>query len=188
MCIYFEEFSVIINVVLIIITGSLALYTYKLYSTSKKSVIQQGDYYKATTRPFVSIVADKSFDLSNLKYSQDTKCYTFDINYFIKNYGSLPAEEVQLHIEVAQNKNFTFRKKYVPDQNSFSIFPNNQQAAFRDSFKYCPGEKISNFFLHICIYYQDMAGNPHHDLSIMLFHIYEKGEPSTPRLIKNIID
>lgn len=109
--------SVIISSVLVIITGILAFYTYGLYSSSQKSIKQQGDYYEATTRPFLNVVLE-TIVVDNLKYYPPTKyiellidslhyttfkdtlsqigIYGADIEYSLMNYGSLPAKEIQI--------------------------------------------------------------------------------------------
>ena len=67
--------------------------------------------------PFVNIVSE-SFKLNKLKYSQEKNCYTFDLNYYIKNYGKLPAIKVQSSRLIAHNINFDYREKYYPDKDS----------------------------------------------------------------------
>ena len=187
--------SLIINIVLIIITGALVYCTYKLYSTSQdsvkhsqeslnltqKSVKQQGDYYEATVRPFVNYLED-SITCPKQDFSQRD---IIDFEYIIKNYGSIPAKDVQSSAFFLSYEDSTYKKEFDPGDVRYAIYPNMTQRKQANNLpiKYNKDERS---FLHIAINYNDMAENKHNSLSIIWFKI-ENDEPKF-QLLKTFFD
>ncbi len=46
------------DILLVVFTGALAIFTAGLFYVTSRSLKKQGEYYKAISRPFVSIVVD----------------------------------------------------------------------------------------------------------------------------------
>ena len=164
MCIYLEEYTVIINIILILITGSLAWYTYRLYSASQKSLKQQGKYYEATTRPFVNIVEEENsiYAVSGRKDVMTT------LTYYIKNYGNSPAKYVQQKSEFLSSINCEYKTVFKEGIHTYSIFPNMTSHVHNKELPILCDDKGESY-LHLAITYKDMAKNTHHSLIIIKY-------------------
>lgn len=161
MCIYLEEYSVIINIVLILITGSLAFYTYRLYFTSQKSLKKQGDYYKATTRPFVDLIKDPEYCDVNRREN------AIEVDYDFKNYGNTPAKDVQYKSEFFAGRDKKYKKDFEEEKRIYSIFPNKSLSNTTEILPVVFNNR-DELYLHIAVTYKDIAENIHNTLNIFL--------------------
>ncbi|MFC1528729.1 hypothetical protein ACFL5B_02345 [Candidatus Latescibacterota bacterium] len=208
-----KKYSVIINFILILLTGALAVCTYLLYSTSQKSlkhsqdslaltkesVKQQSDYYKATTRPFVNSIEDSlslfnpTFrpDLNTIvvnadTFSQQAGVFFTDFRHVLKNYGSSPAKIVQSKSFFYPYEDSTYIKDFTPGQVIYTIYPNIIQSRGSKELPLIFDDN-KHSYLHIAIYYEDVAGNPYHSLSIF-FIMYDDRGILNCRLVKSYFD
>lgn len=153
----------------------IIIFTGGLFIVAFLSLYQQYYYYKETTRPFINIV-EHSIKLLNPDIVPKDN---IGIEYIIKNYGNLPAKDVQSRSEFYSYEDSTYRKEFKPGGVIYSIYPNMTQLKQNREMK----RKFNNenrSYLHIAITYKDVNKKEYYSLSIIQFHfeyIKDKKEP-----------
>ena len=173
-------FSIIMDNALVIITAVLAVFTGGLFGVAYWSLKKQGDYYKATTRPFVNLVG---FPKNIMDYNKSE----IELNYDFKNYGNTPAKDVQYESGFLSDERREYKKDFMEGEYTYLIFPDETITITKEKFAINISEE-KEAYLHIAITYKDMAKKTHYTLRIYHYSTDNQGILQQPELIYSNFD